>query len=473
MAIDWFIRAWNALSSGFHRPGIKDPVDRRNAPMLQVVLLLIGITVPLAWAWRMLGTDIPLRPGEAGSLFTALTVAVMALASFLLVRRNRFQVAIRLMLAVVALQLLWAYSTNGLSAHVFEQPLQVMWLFVAGVAIGRWALWAMYAVLVASLLLGAASEARALGENLTSLLGDAAIRSAMFLVIAVVIDRTTKALRGSLDEAHQQSVRLADANTRLIGEIAERERMQAQLLHSQKVETIGHLASGIAHDFNHLLALITGYVELARNAPDDEALQRAVDGIGMAAQRAAGISHRVLDFGRYDATRPEHFDVRGALEDLKPLLRQALGPNIRLDLASPCAPCPIFFDSAQLGLAMLNLATNSAQAMAGRGDFRIEVLPDADGRSIDIRVEDDGAGIPAELQSRIFEPFFTTKPPGQGTGLGLPMVRQLVESFDGRVLLESTPGAGTRITMTLPCATLPEPVAADAGRNGVAYQASM
>src|SRR5690606_34844841 len=101
----WFIRAWNALSSGFHRPGIKDPVDRRNAPMLQVVLLLIGITVPLAWAWRMLGTDIPLRPGEAGSLFTALTVAVMALASFLLVRRNRFQVAIRLMLAVVALQL--------------------------------------------------------------------------------------------------------------------------------------------------------------------------------------------------------------------------------------------------------------------------------------------------------------------------------------------------------------------------------
>src|SRR5690606_18899549 len=174
--------------------------------------------------------------------------------------------------------------------------LQVMWLFVAGVAIGRWALWAMYAVLVASLFLGAASEARALGENLSSLLGDAAIRSAMFLVIAVVIDRTTKALRGSLDEAHQQSVRLADANTRLIGEIAERERIQAQLLHSQKVETIGHLASGIAHDFNHLLALITGYVELARNAPDDEALQRAVDGIGMAAQRAAGISHRVLDF---------------------------------------------------------------------------------------------------------------------------------------------------------------------------------
>jgi len=452
LVIGWFGKAGRSASTWLQRPGIQDPVDRRNAPMLQIVLLLIGTTVPLAWAWRLLGTDIPLRPGETGSLLAALVVSTMALSSLVLVRHNRFQWAIRQMLAVVALQLLWAYSSNGLSAHVFEQPLQVMWLFVAGIAIGRWALWVMYAVLAVSLFLGGASEARAGGGAMSELLGDAGIRSIMFLVIAVVIDRTTRALRGSLDEAHQQRGQLVKANALLTEEIAERERMQEQLLHAQKVETIGHLASGVAHDFNHLLALITGYVDQARIASNDAELQQAVAGIGMAAQRATGITHKLLDFSRYDATRPERFDVREVLVDLAPLLRQALGSGITLHMQLPPTPCPITFDRAQLGLAILNLATNSAQAMAGEGIFAIEVTTHPDGSSIDIQVDDDGPGVPVEIQARIFEPFFTTKPSGEGTGLGLSMVCKLVESFDGRMRLESTPGAGTRITITLPSA---------------------
>lgn len=455
-----------AIGAWLRRPAIEDPVDRRNAPMLQVVLILLGTLSPLAWAWRILGTDIPWRPNETTSLLSSLLVAIVAWISFALVRRGRFQWAIRQLLAIVALQVTWNYSSNGLSAHTYEQPLLVMWLFVAGVAVGRRALWAMYAAIVVALFAGAWVEGRSGSAVAAHLLGDAAIRAAMILLIAVVIDRTTKALRDSLAAAMRQGERLAAANAQLTDEIAERERMQAQLLHAQKVETIGHLAAGVAHDFNHLLALIQGYVDRAKGSVEADETQAALSGIGMAAQRAAGITHRLLDFSRYDAARPERFDAREALEELAPLLRQALGSRVALDMHLPSFGCPVVFDRAQFGLAVLNLATNSAHAIDGEGRFVIELARSRDGPLIEIRARDDGAGIDPELQARVLDPFFTTKPPGQGTGLGLPMVKGLVESFGGSLALESTPGDGTCITISLP-------LAAEGGNGEGRYQASM
>lgn len=442
------------LGGWLDRPCIESPVDRRNAPMLQLVLLLIGITVPLLWLHRIVGTDIPWRPGETLSLATGLFLAAMALFCFALVRRGHFQWAIRQMLVLVAAVLLVTYANRGMSAHMFELPLQVMWLFVAGMMIGRRALWAMYAVLVAALAMGAVSEARMLGEPPAHLLGDALIRSVMFLIIAVVVDRSATAMRDSLAEAQRRERQLASAYARLQEETRAREQVQEQLLHAQKVEAIGHMASGVAHDFNNLLGLIMGYAERGRLTASPQELRQVIDGMGSAAQRASAITHKLLNFSRYDATSPVRFDAGEALEEMSPMLRQALDGAGRLQMQLPDAPCPIVFDRAQFGLAILNLTTNAAQAMQGTGGGTLELTlhRPAGAPAIEIILRDDGPGIPADTQARIFEPFFTTKPAGQGTGLGLPIVKNLVTGFGGRISLESTPGTGTTFRITLPLA---------------------
>src|SRR5690554_4698983 len=443
---------WRRIPRWLQQAPVNDPVDRRNAPMLQLVLLLIGIPAPLLWLYRILGTGIPWRPGETTSLVTSLFLSAMALFCFALVRRGRFQWAIRLMLVLVAGVLLVTYASRGMSAHVFELPLQVMWLFVAGMMIGRRALWAMYAVLVAALAIGAVSEARMLDEPLSHLLGDAVIRSVMFLVIAVVVDRTTRSLRDSLSDAIARGRELEAANSRLEAEILARERAQEQLLHAQKIETVGHMASGVAHDFNHLLGMILGYAHRAKTTDDAAELRQAVTGMESAARRASALTHGLLSFSRYDATRAERFDARDALEEVLPMLRQALGPRIVLDPTLASGPAPVVFDRVQFGLVLLNLATNAAQAMPEGGRVELELATAADPATVRVALRDEGSGIPPEVQARMFEPFFTTKPAGQGTGLGLAIVNNLVTAFGGRVQVESAEGAGTQICIELPLA---------------------
>ena len=437
------------LQAWLQSPPISDPVDRRNAPMLQVLLLLLAALPPLLWLYRIVGTDIAWRPGETVALLTSMSISAVALASLALLRRGRYQWAIRQMLVVAAVMLLASYAGAGLSANTFEQPIQVMWLFVAGVMVGRRALWLMYGVLAVALFLGAATEQRMTGT--AHLWGDAAIRAAMFLLVAIVVDRSSAALRTSLDEATRRGQELARLNVRLKEEIAERERTREQLLQAQKVEAVGHMASGVAHDFNHLLALIMGYAGRGRLSRDPDELHEVIGGIESAAQRASAITHKLLNFARYDTTRPVRFDVREALEEMEPMLRQTLGPDIRLEMALPDEPCPILFDRAQFGLAMLNLTANSAQAIPGAGDFGLAVTRRPDD-NITIVLRDSGPGIPPEVQERMFEPFFTTKPAGQGTGLGLPIVNNLVKDAGGSMRLESAPGEGTTVAMILPLA---------------------
>lgn len=463
-----FSRDWHRAHRWLQQVPIADPVDRRNAPMLQLVLLLIAIPTPLLWLYRIVGTDIAWRPGETLSLATSLLLSAVALFCFALVRRGRLQWAIRQFLVLVAAVLLLTYAGRGMSAHVFELPLQVMWMFVAGMMIGRRALWAMYAVLVAALAIGAVSEARMLDEPLSHLLGDAVIRSLMFLVIAVVVDRTTRSLRDSLSEANARGLELEAANRHLEAEILARERAQDQLLHAQKIETVGHMASGVAHDFNHLLGLILGYAQRAKMADDESDLRQAVNGMESAAKRASALTHGLLSFSRYDATRAERFDAGQAAEEALPMLRQALGPRITLELQLAPGPSPIMFDRAQFGLALLNLATNAAQAMPEGGRVALGLDTAGDAATVRAWLRDDGPGITEEVQARMFEPFFTTKPSGQGTGLGLPIVHNLVTAFGGQVHVDSAEGAGTRVCIELP-------LAAEDGQQEppARYQASM
>lgn len=443
---------WRIVGDWLQRAPIDDPVDRRNAPMLQVVLLILGALPPLMWLYRIFGTDIAWRPGETASLVSSLLISAVAFFCFALIRRGRFQWAIRQLLVVVALTLLLAYAGSGLSAQVYEQPIQVMWLFVAGMMIGRRALWAMYAMLAAALFVGAASEARSTDAVLAHLLGDAAIRSVMFLLIAVVVDRSVAALRGSLADATRRGRDLAQANRRLEAEIAAREQAQEQLIHAQKVEAVGRMCSGVAHDFNHLMTVMLGYIQRGKQAGDAAEMAEVLSGLESAAQRATAITRKLLHFSRQEVTRVEVFDAGEALRDMQPMLRQTLGAGITLDLRLPGDDCPIAFDRAQFGLAVLNMAANAAHAMPGGGRFRVALraLPALD--EVEIVLDDDGHGMSRDVQARAFEPFFTTKPSGQGTGLGLSIVRNLVESAGGSVEVDSNPGVGTRFVVRLPMA---------------------
>ncbi|QDH70827.1 sensor histidine kinase [Marilutibacter alkalisoli] len=420
------------------RTSIKDPVDRRNAPMLQVVLLMLGTLPPLMWLYRIVALDVPWRPGETVGLVTSLLICAVAFFCFALIRHGRFQWAVRQLLVVVAVILVIAYAGSGVVAQTYEQPLHVMWLFIAGTMVGRRALWGMYGALLVALMAGMLADAQRTGEYY---FGDPVARGVMFLLIAIVVDRTVAAMRSSLEEAVQQGLELSLANQRLKTEIAAREQAQEQLIHAQKVEAVGRMASGIAHDFNHLLTLILGYVERGKHATGTSETRDILTGVESAARRATAITHKLLHFSRQDTTRVERFDAGEALLEMKPMLRQTLGAGITLDMHTPDTPCMIRFDRAEFALVILNVTANAADAMPDGGRFRITLRAPSPGGMIEIELLDSGHGVPPEIRDRVFTPFFTTKPDGQGTGLGLAIVHDLIVSANGSAELDSGPGA--------------------------------
>lgn len=446
------------LSAWLANLPISDPVDRRNAPAFQVVMLLIAVSAPLLWLYRLsLLGEIPWRAGEAGSLAASLLVCSMAAFSFALVRRGRFQWAVRQMLVVVAVAILATYASGGLSAQRYEAPMQLMWLFVSGAMVGRRALWAMFLVLCAALFIGAAVDVRTHGMD-DHVHGDALISAVMFLVIAVVVDRTGSALRGSLAEATARGEALAAANARLEDEIAARERAREQLLHAQRVEAVGRMASGVAHDFDHLLGLVLGYAARARQvAPADlPALAASLDGVESAARRGVAAAGKLTSFSRREVARNERFDAAETVRGMLPMLRQTLGAGIVLDAVIPPEPLPVHFDRAQLELVLLNLAANAAHAMPEGGRARLVVEAGEDGTAR-IGFSDTGHGMSDAVAARALEPFFTTKPDGQGTGLGLSVASDVLGDAGGGIALESTVGAGTTVRIWLPVAPSVEP----------------
>lgn len=457
----WRANPWRAISAWLARVPIEDPVDRRNAPMLQIVLLLLGVLSPLAWAYRLM-SGIPWRRGETLSLSLSLALSALAIFSFVLIRRGRLQWAVRQLMVVVAVAMMLSYVGNGFDANRFEHPVQVMWLVIAGLMVNRSALWLMYGWTVLAFAIGVWRDVQAKVEAAASvpdLSVDAAISAVIFLFIAIVVDRSIAALRESLGVAMRRGDELAQANRLLQAEIAERERVQVQLIHAQKVETIGRLASGVAHDFNHLLGLILGYSNLAGRASDDEELQKMLGGVDSAARRAMAISQKLLNFSRRDLARPETFDACIALREMQLPLRQLFDPAVEIAFALPERPVPIHFDRTHFELVILNIAANADHAMPEGGRFSIALkqLRD-DVSSIVLEFSDTGHGMNEEVRARIFEPFFTTKPNGEGTGLGLAVVRDLLVNASGHIDVESEVGIGTTFRIRLPGgAALPDP----------------
>lgn len=435
---------------------VTDAVDRRNAPMVQTILLLLVFLASSLWIYRIGFSGLPWRSGETSSFLMSLCVITVCAASVVLIRRGYFKWATRQILLVVSVFLIIAYVQNGFDAQDFEQPIQVVWLVLAGLIVGRSTLWGMYAVLllafacgvntdIANDLLAAAPSKFSAADRI----GSGVIAAAIFLLIAIVVDRSVAAMRAAMREANERSDQLALANTVLSEAIAERERVTEQLIHARKVEAVGQLASGVAHDFNHLLGLVIGYAGRGVRSGDLEEAKSTLVNIDSAARRATAVAQTLLNFSRREATRAEVFEIDVVLMEMRPMLVQIFGNRTLLEIDSAGSPATVCFDRSQFALIVLNIATNAHHAMPAGGTFRIGVETGAT-ETVSVMFSDTGHGMSADVRDRIFEPFFTTKPAGQGTGLGLAVASDLIAAAGGSFDVHSKPDEGTTLRINLP-----------------------
>lgn len=255
---------------------------------------------------------------------------------------------------------------------------------------------------------------------------------------------------------------MADITERKEAE-AERERLTAQLNQAQKMESIGRLAGGVAHDFNNMLGAILGNTELAmEQVPPTSAVAADLGEIRKAAERSADLTRQLLAFARKANVRSVPVDIHATLCDVSAMLGRTIDPRIAIRLRLGAPRATVIGDPAQLQSAFLNLALNARDAMPDGGTLTFETS-EAPNERLQIRVTDTGIGMGDEVRRRIFQPFFTTKDPGRGTGLGLSAVYGTVTHHGGEIQVESEPGTGSRFTMLLPLArdaALPEPPAA-------------
>jgi signal transduction histidine kinase/ActR/RegA family two-component response regulator len=255
------------------------------------------------------------------------------------------------------------------------------------------------------------------------------------------------------------------ANRDLQAQIAERERVEAVLRQSQKIEAIGRLTGGIAHDFNNMLGIVMGNLDLLlrRSTEADPRLVRLIDHAMEGAKRAAALTQRLLAFSRLAPLRPAAADITRAVKDMTDLLRRTLGETVAIETVSAGGLWPAYIDLPQLETAIVNLAINARDAMPDGGKLTIETgnayldraYAEADeditpGQYVMVAVTDSGCGIPADVLGQVFEPFFTTKPTGMGTGLGLSQVHGFIKQSGGHVRIYSEVGVGTTVKLYLP-----------------------
>lgn len=286
-------------------------------------------------------------------------------------------------------------------------------------------------------------------------------------------------LNGSLEaRIAERTGELSSANNQLMQEVAERERAQAALAQSQKMEAVGQLTGGIAHDFNNLLTVIFGNLELIQRRTEDDKTARLADFARQAADRAAKLTHQLLAFSRTQNMTLKAVDLNALVTGMHDLLGRTIGPMVRIEMALDATGPWASADDNQLELAILNLSINARDAMPDGGVLTIatggrpgEGSDLAPGDYAVISVRDTGSGIPGHLLSKVFDPFFTTKPIGKGTGLGLSQVYGIAQQSGGTVRLSSVEGQGSTVEIWLPAAeaTLPAPedaFAADARADG-------
>jgi PAS domain S-box-containing protein len=261
--------------------------------------------------------------------------------------------------------------------------------------------------------------------------------------------------------------------TGFVRDITERRLLEEQLRQSQKLEAIGRLAGGVAHDFNNILMSIMGAADLLmmQLGRDDPARDEANE-IKQSVDRGAGLTRQLLAFSRRQATRSRLFELGAVVRGMDTMLRRLMGPEIELEILAPKEPVHVLADSGHIEQVVLNLVVNARDAMPQGGCITVRVeeievdetavsalIEAQPGRYARLSVADTGTGIDEATRARLFEPFFTTKEQGKGTGLGLSIVYGIVRQNGGYITVVSEPGRGATFLIFLPTATVEEPSA--------------
>jgi PAS domain S-box-containing protein len=247
-------------------------------------------------------------------------------------------------------------------------------------------------------------------------------------------------------------------------DLTEHLRLSAQFYQAQKMEAVGLLAGGVAHDYNNMLTVIVGYAELAlAKVNPSQSLYADLEEIIKAAKRSTDITRQLLAFARKQTITPVVLDLNQSVESILKMLRRLIGENISLVWLPSVEICPIKIDPVQIDQVLANLCVNARDAIAGVGQVTIETrtaIIDEDycvfhpgflaGDYVMLVISDDGCGIDKEAIDQIFEPFFTTKEMGRGTGLGLSMIYGIVKQNNGFINVYSEPGKGTTFRIYLP-----------------------
>jgi len=265
------------------------------------------------------------------------------------------------------------------------------------------------------------------------------------------------------------------AMTGFVRDITERRQLEEQLRQSQKLEAIGRLASGVAHDFNNILMSIMGSADLilmdAKGAEGNETLSAEASEIKLSVERGAGLTRQLLAFSRRQATRAQLFDLGAVVIGMETMLRRLIGPEIDFRIVRNASPT-VKADPAQIEQVILNLVINARDAMPEGGRLTV-TLDEVDldewaaammgetqaGRYTRLSVTDTGTGMDEQTRARLFEPFFTTKAQGKGTGLGLSIVYGIVKQAGGHITVVSEPGQGATFLIYLPLVAAVEPAA--------------
>jgi signal transduction histidine kinase len=261
--------------------------------------------------------------------------------------------------------------------------------------------------------------------------------------------------------------------TGFLRDITARRALEEQLRQSQKLEAIGRLAGGVAHDFNNILMSIIGAADLLlMQIGLDHPARGEAEEIKQSVDRGAGLTRQLLAFSRRQAVRSRVFALGTIVRGMDTMLRRLIGPEIEFEIKCGPEPLMVLADSGQIEQVVLNLVVNARDAMPQGGRIIVGVeevdVDDAEaatvvdgkaGRYARLSVSDTGTGIDEQTRAKLFEPFFTTKEQGKGTGLGLSIVYGIVKQSGGHITVESEAGRGATFLIFLPIVAAPEPAA--------------
>lgn len=435
--------AWRRFVGWMRNVPVDAPQGKRNALTLQAMLVITG-----AIAWSMAAISYVTADAVGlGESWHTLTIGAYAWTCFYLLRIGLFRLSASLTVIGGLFLIGLSYQTYGLRAQSGLQITHLLPLLLAGLLLGRGAVWwtalanAIALTIGARVDLGLATNAAARAEAWSDLL----LSGMNLFVLAAILDRLILLLQRAI----KRSEELDTICLELEREIEEKERAYARLLQTQRMEAIGRLSTGIAHDFHNILSVILGLATSPAQLNDSTDI--ILPKVAKAARRGTAITRRLLSFGRTQTGEVATFDLVEAVDEMHSLILPMFHRGIRVQMNLPSPGLCVRMDRDELELVLLNIASNACDAMPHGGLFTLSVESDED--HVQMRMEDTGEGMTPDVLARLFEPFFTTKPKDKGTGIGMAIVHRFVADSGGEIDVDSLPDQGTRIRIKIPLAS--------------------